>query len=212
VKSIIFDFDGVFGDTLEPVTEFLSRLTWQPKSKVRAGVLKLLMQNQKENRLQRYFKDMLAPKLEKFLLSKENCLFHERIEEIQNVKVPMAILTNNYSTICRKLLGNYAHLFELIIGDNEADTKLKGFELIFKHPGFSKNTTVFITDSVGDILEASSILKKSQIYGVSWGFHSPEVLKDYLPKKHILTDFKSLNQHIANHTVITSNTLQSTNA
>jgi phosphoglycolate phosphatase-like HAD superfamily hydrolase len=212
VKSIIFDFDGVLGDTLEPVTEFISRLTWQPKSKVRAGVLKLLMNNQKENRLQRYFKDLLAPKLEKYLLSRPSCLFESRLRELQNINVPMAILTNNYSSICKKLLGDYAQMFELIIGDGEADTKVKGFELIFKHPGFSKTSTVFVTDSVGDILEASLILKKSQIYGVSWGFHSPEVLQEFLPKKHILTDFKILNHHDTVSVVTSNHRLESANA
>jgi phosphoglycolate phosphatase-like HAD superfamily hydrolase len=198
VKSIIFDFDGVLGDTLEPVTEFLSQLTWQPKAKVRAGILKLLMSNRKENRLQRYFKDLLAPKLEKYLLSQPSCLFEGRLNELKHVKIPMAILTNNYSTICKKLLGDYAKMFELIIGDGEADTKIKGFELIFKHPGFAKDSTVFVTDSVGDILEASTILKKRQIYGVSWGFHTVDTLAPHLLQNHILDDFKNLNQLVLN--------------
>ncbi|MEM1312825.1 MAG: HAD hydrolase-like protein [Patescibacteria group bacterium] len=203
MKSIIFDFDGVFGDTLEPVTEFLTKFSWKSKSKVRSDILKLLMSNRQETRLQRYFKDRLALKLETYLVGYGNCLFEDRLKEVSQLQAPKAILSNNYSFICKRLLGSYTSLFDLIIGDGEADTKVKGFELIFQNPKFAKSSTIFITDTVGDILEARKVLRKNQIYGVSWGFHDSELLKSYLTPGHILTDFKKLTL-IDSHKAVSS--------
>ena len=194
MKSIIFDFDGVLGNTLEPVSEFIAKISFQPKDRAKQELLKMLMTNHKENFFQRQLKDLMATPLENFLLKQPNILFTDRLEEIKNLGVSKAILSNNYSFICKKLLGEYANMFDVIVGDDISDTKVAGFELIFQNPKFDPEQTIFITDSVGDVLEAKKVLKKKNIYAVSWGFHSPQELSEVLPKSHILSDFSELGE------------------
>ena len=194
MKSIIFDFDGVLGNTLEPVSEFLAKISFQSKNRAKEEVLKLLMTNHKENFFQRHLKDLMANPLQNFLSKQPNILFKDRLEEIRLIDTPKAILSNNYSFICKKLLGEYTDMFDLIVGDDISDTKIAGFELIFDNPKFDPENTIFITDSVGDVLEAKKILKKKNIYAVSWGFHTPEQLQEVLPKSHILSDFSKLDR------------------
>ncbi len=199
MKSVIFDFDGVLANTLDPIVDFLSRISFRSKDRVREEVLELLMVNDKENFFQRYIKDMLAKPLENFLIKQPNLLFVDKLDQIEELPTAKAILSNNYSFICKKLLGNYVDMFEIIIGDDIADTKVEGFELIFLNPKFSREHTIFVTDSVGDVLEAQKVLPKKNIFAVDWGYHSRATLSKVVSKTHMLSDFSTLEKLLYEH-------------
>jgi len=77
-----------------------------------------------------------------------------------------------------KLHGLATHFTE-IIGIDVDKSKIKKMKLVFKKYGVKPDDCVFITDTLGDMIEASHTGVGS--IGVRWGFHLPETLQRGAP-------------------------------
>jgi hypothetical protein len=61
--------------------------------------------------------------------------------------------------------------------------------------GYNRNTNiVYITDTLSDVIELEDYLGLDNIYGVSWGVHSADILSTKLPDKNILHNFTDLHK------------------
>lgn len=193
MTSYIFDFDGVLGNTFKPLSLFLSQYFLKSPEKIGILLRESMMQNQKLNGLKEWAKGVMTKNLLKYFQEyPESLLFANRMDEIAQIQSPKAILSNNYSTICKSILGNQTEQFSHILGQDIVENKLQGLEIIFQDPKFTVDNCIFITDTIGDVLEVSKKLPIQNIYGVSWGYHSAQELEDVLPPQHILTDFTNM--------------------
>jgi len=67
-----------------------------------------------------------------------------------------------------------SHFFKDIWGYKTEMSKIKKFKRFLKKYNVSKKNCLFITDTLGDIIEANKV--KIPSLGVSWGYHSKETL------------------------------------
>jgi len=93
----------------------------------------------------------------------------------------LAVISSNYDEIMKKNLKKHGILedFNFILGVEEGESKRKKIKALLKKAKASKTEAVFITDTVGDIIEAKSEHIKTM--AVTWGFHKADLLKKAHP-------------------------------
>jgi phosphoglycolate phosphatase-like HAD superfamily hydrolase len=194
LMTYIFDFDGVLANTFEPYVEFISKNFFFSRDMA----VKLIMKNTYTNNKPKMYTQMIERfnmiKLEKFLKNQPNLLFMDRIEEVLRLKGRKAILTRNYAQCAAGVLGKYKDVFDPIIGLEAVPNKTLGFLLLQDKYNIDLKNATFVTDTVGDILEAKKFISESQIFASSWGYNSHEELEQVIDPSQIIMDLKSLHR------------------
>jgi phosphoglycolate phosphatase-like HAD superfamily hydrolase len=190
--TLIFDFDGVLGNTLEPWSIFLAKTFNIKEENARQKLISNGYDNKQDNWIQFKIKSLFFRILRANFSKASNLIFDDRLSEIQMTKAQKIILTRNDSKVCINLLGEYVNMFELIYGRKESKNKIKGLQKIIQELNISVENIIFFTDTVGDVKEIAKVLPLRQIRGVSWGYHGRNRLLEVLPSEQILDDFKKL--------------------
>ncbi|MBC7472398.1 MAG: HAD family hydrolase [candidate division SR1 bacterium] len=189
--TYIFDFDGVLANTFECYIEFISKNFFLSKAAATKLIMKHTYTNDKPKMYAQIIERFNMTKLEKFLKEQSNILFEDRIKEILQIDGQKVILTRNYAQCAMYVLGQYADLFDPIIGFHEASNKTIGFSLLQDKYNIDLAQSVFITDTVGDILEAKKFMKETQIFATDWGYNSILELEQVLEPSQIISNFSS---------------------
>ncbi len=108
----------------------------------------------------------------------------ERIKNILNVlakKYEFAIVSASGENIIRDYLKNNAvsHFFGDILGGDFHHSKEEKFKHLLKKYNLSLENALFVTDTLGDILEANKVGIRT--VAVTFGFHSKELLLEGNP-------------------------------
>ena len=177
MKAIIFDFDGVIHDTFDfhrnKVNEF-------------AGV-ELSEQEFKDIHNGNFFQSV--PEGIKNINWEEyrDHIYHEisNLEIKEEVRGAILELGKNYELYIvtsggRKNIVDYLEnngilsVFKEILGCESHTSKIEKFKFIFEKNGITPNECVFVTDTLGDILEANSVAMKT--VAVDYGYHDQQTL------------------------------------
>ena len=180
IKTLIFDFDGVIGDTFDlsfkicrTIFKGLSEqdfrdyhngnvfrsniIRWEPHK------LKLFYSNQKQGFTKKNLfplKDVLRKLQDKYQLLVISSTTDENVKDFLN-------------------LGGFDQFFLEIFGATTHKSKVEKFKMIFKKYKLKPHECLFITDTIGDIKEARKVNIKS--IAVTWGYHSKELLSKQNP-------------------------------
>jgi phosphoglycolate phosphatase-like HAD superfamily hydrolase len=188
----IFDFDGVIANTFEPYVEFICQNFFLSRERA----VKLIMSHTYKNDVPKMYEKMLEmfnmKKLERFLNDKPNIIFTDRMDEILKIEGKKYILTRNNAQFVKDILVDFEGVFEEVIGFGEAQNKMIGFGIIRDEFGVDLTKSVFVTDTVGDIVEAKTLLDTKQIYAANWGYNSVEELAGVIESEQIVSDLKRL--------------------
>lgn len=199
LKSIIFDFDGVIVETYNmcfnltkenypDITEkeFKERFFgnfWEnatSSEKKLSGII--TYEKRYKNAID---KEIIHP------------IMFESLKKL-NDKYKLFIISsggeNNLKYFLKK--NNILHFFEKILGRDTHFSKIEKFNMVFNEYNLTSNDCIFITDTLGDILEAKEVNLKS--IAVTWGFHEMEILNNGNPHK-IIHDYDELLPSIENH-------------
>jgi phosphoglycolate phosphatase-like HAD superfamily hydrolase len=192
--TYIFDFDGVLANTFDLYVEFVSVNFFLSKTAATKLILKHTYKNDKPKLYQKVLERFNIDKLEKFLQGKPDILFQDRIDEILKLDGQKIILTRNYTQFVKDMMIDYADVFSIMIGFNEAQDKTIGFSILRDTYGVNLSQSVFITDTVGDILEAKPFMRDDRIFAANWGYNSVEELSKVIDTSQIISDFKVLHR------------------
>lgn len=193
IKALIFDFDGVIHDTLEMAVKISRQIfpemtleeykdmfdgNFYAGKKITPAIIKKFFELQKEE-----FKNLKierAIKSELLKLKSEFDLF---------------IITSNDKEILDMYFENngIAGIFKQILGVETHHLKEEKFRLVLESNGLKKDDCVFITDTLGDLLEANKAGIKS--IAVDFGFHDREKLERGNPLK-IVSDFSDIRRAV----------------
>lgn len=195
IKAVIFDFDGVLIDSFEIGYGVQAKL-WKDISREEyRDMFNGNVYEHKEvnddiaHRYLEFYKDLIKDvkmtlDVKHFLndVAKEHSLF---------------IITSNASDIISPFFekSNTLSMFESIMGLETDKSKVKKFNIIFDDYGFSKEECLFVTDTLGDILEANEVGVKT--VAVDFGFHGRDRLEKGNPSK-IVSSFDELLNEIKN--------------
>lgn len=178
-KLVIFDFDGVLANTekfcFDLHKESNKNLSWSEfqgfcNGNFVDGVVKAV--NEKSHVIPDNFYDKYEKEIEKITVNSSICGTVKSLSE--NFTICIVSSTESYlikNFLIKEKLDNY---FSDILGTEiHKDKTVKINSLLRKYCINSKDV-VFITDSLGDILEGNKCGVKS--IGVTWGIHSKENL------------------------------------
>jgi len=199
IKTIIFDFDGVLGDTykinFEICKDFFPDLSEQDfKDYHNGNVFKSNIMKWEHNDLLKFFK-----KQKKRFTKKHLFQLKKVISKLQK-KYQLLIISSTMDDSIRYFLSleDYNHFFQKIFGATTHRSKVEKFKMIFKQYNLQPQECLFITDTVGDIKEAREI--NIQSIAVTWGYHDEKFLSTHKPLA-IVHNADQLLQVIKKHSV-----------
>jgi len=194
MKFIIFDFDGVIHDTFE--------LGYKTNMKVLGDDLT-------EDGYRNLFNGNIYDKVE---ITEENLRqFFEILSEAfkllkieENVKANLTKLAKKYSLFIissnqEETLNIYfqnnnkTHIFKEILGYETHKSKVEKFKILFEKYGFGPKDCIFVTDTLGDIIEGNKVGVKT--IAVDFGFHDRSRLEKANPFK-IVSSFDEIVETI----------------
>jgi len=199
VKAIFFDFDGVLMNSTELIFEilqgFLPDYTQEDFQKTfHTNVFEdekfVSIFNDNYDELQKQFITKTTPEhffpfAKKLIndLSKTHKLYIISGTETYNLKLYLDLIESTEK-------------FTKILGSDISTSKSERFEMLFSDENLSADDCLFITDSLGDIIEANEVGLKS--IGVTWGVHEVGILEKGEPYK-IISCEKELEKFILEH-------------
>lgn len=199
MSALIIDFDGVLVNSMLPMVNYICQTFKISKNSALKKIFSYSLRN-RHSWISNSLKDYHAKNFLKFLerIDQNYALINQEMFAVLNqIDCPKAILTTNYSFVCRQILGEKESIFQQIIGFDTSRTKTRGLEFLFSLPQFPKENTLLITDTVGDILEFQNTLPNNQILASSWGFNSRPILENLLPVNQVLQNPKNLLEFIS---------------
>lgn len=154
-KVIIFDFDGVIADSLSCALEIAQKINQKTTLNDFRKRFNGSITDVKRNKTDKYidFDKELYKNIEKYRI-KFNAI--STLKKISK-KHKLVIITNTSDYIVKTFLKshNIYDLFDKILDIKVSKSKVKRFEMIFDEYNIKADNSLFVTDTLGDILEAN---------------------------------------------------------
>ncbi len=190
MKAIIFDFDGVICDSFEISYEISKEFFGDDftEENLRELLDGNVFQNPKitkqaaEKLFKAYNEKMKYFEMEKVV--KENL---EKLAEKYSLFVVSSNKEESIKTYFQN--NNFAHIFKEILGAETHQSKVAKFEYLFEKYQLKAEDCVFVTDTLGDILEGKEVGVK--VIAVDFGFHKRDRLEKGKPFK-IVSSFEDV--------------------
>ncbi len=102
-------------------------------------------------------------------------------------KYKLYIVSSTDAVIIEQFLRKHglSRYFKKVLGYRESLSKVVKINRVLKAAGAKSSEAVFVTDTLGDMLEAKECAVKS--IAVTWGYHSKAVLRSGQPKYIVRT-------------------------
>jgi len=201
---IIFDFDGVLGDTLDSSVKVNIKINNLPQESWQESLefIKAYLNKPKHNRQKNLTKVQQLALLQRYtywgeLLLKEGFdLFENFLQELETLHkngTKMAVVTSGSTLYVKSSLSKYAHIFDEILTIEDDLSKENKLEKICDNWGITAKDVLYITDTTGDYYELSNCMPKENIYACVWGWHGKEFLEKVFDFSKILYHFSDIH-------------------
>lgn len=183
MKAIIFDFDGVIVNTYEQHYRVFSKVYENLDREKHKLLFEGILHESKENFKVRDNAIDEFKLLEKELLKKKVSKDVLHILKKLKKRYLLFIISSNKESVLHAFFEkeNLQNLFDKIYGFETHKRKDIKFKLLLEEYNLGKNDVVFITDTLGDVLEAKKLGIKS--IALDSGFHERERLEKGKPFK-----------------------------
>ncbi len=200
MKYLIFDFDGVLGNTHDSRVSVIQEMEDVTKEQAITSGDKYFTKsnhtrdlNLDETSLQgmREWNARFGSLLHKTGFE----LFTGFVKELK--KIPgtrMAVVSSGSAIYIKPKLENCGLVFSPILSFEDHHSKEEKVEMICKEWGVPIKEVYFFTDTISDVVELNTILNKGQIFGCSWGYQGRERLLTVLEPGNILNDFSDIHK------------------
>jgi FMN phosphatase YigB (HAD superfamily) len=201
LKYLIFDFDGVLGDT----------------NAARKPVLQKIAETKHRNKVpgddDQYFirsthtRDMNLPpeklaqmrewtiEYGKLLMEHSFELFHEFIHEVGRIPhAKLAVVSSGSAVYIQPKLSETHLTFSHILTFEDHHSKEEKVEWICRDWNVSVKDVYFFTDTLSDIAELEHLIDRNKLYGCAWGYQGADMLSTALDDAHILKNFSDIHR------------------
>jgi len=194
---IIFDFDGVIIDSFATVFGI-----WK---KVRPQLTEAAYRRQFEGNINAHLdREQPATHFDFFAHYGPEVPNQPLVEDIDTIikdlsqSYTLAIVSSTISPPIKQFLQRHGlqQYFAKILGNDVAKSKVQKFQMILGQYGLSPSQAILITDTIGDIREASEV--GIQAIAVTWGYHDEATLRQGNPAAVAAspTELKKLIAHL----------------
>jgi phosphoglycolate phosphatase len=189
MKAVIFDFDGVLADTYD----FNKRMTKEVGHDVSHEIFKAHHDGNVFEKPKIQFTDESAGNFfNKYFDGIDTIKPFFDLNDINELhsKYSLYIISSTKEASIKKFLKfNNVSLFEEVLGRDFHKSKVEKFKYLLKEKSLTTKDCIFVTDTLGDILEANQLGIKT--IAVDYGFHDKERLEKGNPFK-IVSSFKDI--------------------
>lgn len=198
---IIFDFDGVLADSFDTFYTLIKDTMAEAGISISQNDYRKLFLDNVHKGFKKFIGDDKKHELFKKLRTANYDKYYKKYKPklFSGVSKLLKQLDKNYiitiassgkkSNIIGLLKNNKIHKhFDLILATND-HSKDKMINKILEKHGADPKQTIMITDTAGDVKIAKKLGLKT--IAVTWGFHSPELLKKFKPD-HLAKDFDGI--------------------
>ncbi|MFA6430582.1 MAG: HAD hydrolase-like protein [Candidatus Paceibacterota bacterium] len=178
---ILFDFDGVIADSFGPAFEVQKmacpHLTEEDYRRRFDGNINEWNKNSEKHTdecIQNFdFFGEYIPRMKNQIMMVDG--MGEVIRDFCD-KYTLIIISSTITNPIKEFLqkNNLDYCFTEIMGNDFHKSKIEKIKIVFEKYKTIPEECVFVTDTLGDILEAKHVGVKT--IGVNWGFHKPETL------------------------------------
>ncbi len=200
MKAIIFDFDGVIHDTYEMAYQINLKISGenltreQHRDFFNGNIFeKVVVDEEKERAESEQFYE-LQNEAYKYLKIDEN--IKTNLEKLSK-KYSLFIISSNQEEALDNYFQNnkFIHIFREILGAETHKSKVEKFKYLFEKYSLEADDCIFVTDTLGDILEGNKVGVKT--IAVDFGFHKKDRLEKGNPFK-IVSSFEEITEVINN--------------
>ncbi len=191
---LIFDFDGVLGDTYNVWTEVQNQQNKQ-NGKVGAFIDLNVYAIQKPHHARNHTLTQADLAVLHERISNGGKLVHEKgfplfnefilqIKRLTNTK--MAVVSSGSQNYVKPAIEKMGLDFTHILAFEDHHSKEEKVEQICQDWGIEFSEAYYFTDTLADIYELKDIINPHKLIGVTWGYCSKEQLLTELPNENIL--------------------------
>lgn len=185
-KTIIFDFDGVIVDTYKIVYDINKQsdpLMNDEEFRAMFDMNYYEFKRPRERKIEVDFFKEFSKYEESIIINEQNRLALKNLSK-ENT---LSINTSNINDIVGRILqkNDVFNLFTKLYGADIDRSKEKKFKMIFEELNTTPDQCLFISDTIGDILEAHKANVKSLAYIGQEGFHPKEYIQKAKPYGYI---------------------------
>jgi FMN phosphatase YigB (HAD superfamily) len=195
MKNLIFDFDGVLGDTWEPTVQAFMQKEGITKDQAIADLMYYFEEprhSRKHNLSNQEFQRQLegVKRFSKVMNQLGFDLFHGLISELEQIKgARIAVVSSGGADYVKSKLEVTSLEFSHILTFEDHHSKEEKVEMVCKDWGVDIRQVYYFTDTKTDVIELRKIMDSAKIIGCTWGFHGFEKLREVLPENQILREF-----------------------
>jgi len=205
MKYLIFDFDGVIGDTYEAWSEVIRKFNTkgdQPGTLLDPKVYATKKPNHTrdhtltDKELARVYENLLRGG--KMVHEHGIKLFDDFVDEIKLLDTShKAVVSSGSQIYVLPALVKTDIQFTHILAYEDHHSKEEKIELVCRDWGVSVSEVYYFTDTLADVYELKDMIQEDKLIGVSWGYCTKEQLLTELPAENILDDPKNLAKIIS---------------
>ena len=216
IKHLIFDFDGVIGDTYtvsiktiqktlnlkkEEADAFQQQIFDKPKHGRRNTILEIEKSKLEMAKIKTYF--------DKYVKEMKSGLFEDFITEIKKIKnAKLAIVSSGFKSYICEILKDCDLEFDYIYDFETSHSKEEKVEMVCKNWAIKESDCIYFTDTKSDVLELKEIMPLQKIIGCSWGWQGFEKLKEVLPENQILKEYSDIHKVLKQNNFYTFNGIE----
>lgn len=194
LKAIVFDFDGVIGDTFQMSLDILAE-------RKRIIPPKIYRDYHEGNVYESTLLTFTKQESEYFWVRYHDRISEEHLFPIKDQVKGLArnnrlfLISSSLEKVIKKFLSltGMTEYFEKILGKETHKSKVEKFKIIFKKYGLDPKECIFVTDTLGDLREAKKVGVPT--IAVTWGYHGKTRLQKGSPDL-MIHDFKDLTKAI----------------
>ncbi len=198
IKYLIFDFDGVLGNTFESRNKVIQEMENKSRDEViLSGDQYFTKSNHTRaaNLSLETLKDMrLWTKTFGELLNKVGfSLFTDFVKEIAKIEnAKLAIVSSGSTIYIKPKIKEMGLEFSHVLSFEDHHSKEEKVEQICKDWNISVKDIYFFTDSISDVVELENLVDRNKIYGCAWGYQGYDKLATVLDAEHVFKNFTDI--------------------
>jgi phosphoglycolate phosphatase len=181
MKAIIFDFDGVIQDTLDAGYQTNKKIHPDMSLEDYKDIFNGNLYTHKRVTPDIYnlFFESIKKHYEEFIMEEH---VREELSKLKEKYLLFVITSGSEANLDLYMNNNSAkHFFKQILGFETHTSKVEKFKMILDKYNLTKDDCIFVTDTLGDLLEANKIGIKA--IAVDYGFHERARLEKGNPIK-----------------------------
>ncbi len=201
-KYLIFDFDGVIGDTYEACLKAKVAMGFSPD--LEAALQEMIeYASKKPNHARTALPDQAsldrilawtksfgaAMQEQKFALFSE---FIHEVERIENAKI--AIVSSGSELYVRPAMAGTTLSVSHVLAFEDHHSKEEKIEQIAKDWCVDVRDVYYFTDTLADVYELEHTLDRAKIIGCAWGYLGKDRLEEALPRAQVLENFTDIHR------------------